>query len=228
MRLQCASRREAARAARTGFNGIDGLTLSLVGGESVQQVEAGSLTWSRAINPESKRRLGGTCGNAPRFTDGDAAGLCVAVPPVRQGGPAIAVRGRYPCTNERRWAWKAASALAVTGPPSLRRRWRRTAMRRHCPPAAYRLLARKSILRPPGRSGLTARCAKMLTYGTRNTAPAALGDELSALRGQGSDAAKSLGDPVVRRGSPRAAADALRHTVRDLHRACPQRQVPAR
>jgi hypothetical protein len=54
MRLQCASRRQAARAARIGFNGIDGLTLSLVGGESVQQAEAGSLKWSRAINPESK------------------------------------------------------------------------------------------------------------------------------------------------------------------------------
>ena len=142
MRLQCASRRQAAREARTGFNGIDGLTLSLVGGESVQQGEAGSLTWSRAIHPESKRRLGGTCGNAPRFTDGDAAGLCVAVPPVRQGGPAIAVRGRYPCANERRWASKAASALAVTGPPPLLRRWRRTASSCRSPPAAsWRLAA---------------------------------------------------------------------------------------
>ena len=54
MRLQCASRRRAARTGRIGFNGIDGLAPSLVGGESVQQVEAGSLNWSRAINPESK------------------------------------------------------------------------------------------------------------------------------------------------------------------------------
>ena len=106
-------------------------------GSTGRSREAGSLTWSRAINPESKRRLGGTCGNAPRFTDGDAAGLCVAVPPVRQGGPAIAVRGRYPCANECRWVWKAASALAVTGPPPLLRRWRRTATTGRWRKAAY-------------------------------------------------------------------------------------------
>lgn len=111
----------------------------------------GSTGRSRIAHMESRyqsgkqKAVGGTCGNAPRFTDGDAAGLCAAVPPVRQGGPAIAVRGRYPCTNERRWAWKAASALAVTGPPPLLRGWRRAAIKSHSRGAAIRKCVNRQL-----------------------------------------------------------------------------------
>lgn len=131
MRLQCASRRRAARTGRIGFNGTGRAGAVACWWRTSSTGRSRIAHIGVALSIRKAKAAGGTCGNAHRFTDGDATDHCVAVPPVRQGGPAIAVRGRYPCANERRWAWKAASALAVTGPPPLLRRWRRTAISCH-------------------------------------------------------------------------------------------------